>query len=54
MENLLQQTKQIFELECIHCGEIVERMYRVPKPCCFTCKTERHKKYSKEHKKKNS
>ena len=48
------QTKKIHKLECVHCKEIVERMIPVKKPCCFSCKSERHKKYSKEHQKKNS
>ena len=47
-----KQTKKIFELECVHCGEIVERLIPVAKPCCFGCKKKRCNKSGADARKK--
>jgi len=48
---ILEKERQILELECSHCGEIVERMHKLKQVSCFGCKTKRHKKYGEEKRK---
>ena len=40
-----RRTRRTYELECTHCGEIVERQQDIEKPSCFTCKVKRQKAY---------
>ena len=50
--NARTRTKKIYELECVYCKEIIERTYRIAKPCCFGCKKKRHNKYGADAMKK--